>query len=683
VSSAIDLPAWIREHPYEGHELLFGSSHEDSTPAFHRDLIADYWSDAPSRVLLGFRGSGKSTRAEEYLTLELLGGRYRSILIVGPSEQRAVEHLESVSRELQMNDGIRAVFGEPQITTLTQTKIVLRNGRSILAVGRGQNIRGIKQLGVRPELILVDDFEDEENVLTPEGRRAMLRWFLRALRLACHPRWKVRVLATVMDADCVPLLLSRLEGWPVSRYPVSYVDAEGNEVPLWPSRFSLEWITRTRAEYRALGELEGWRMEMECEAGLAAGERVFRLEHRRVVLREHTYEATYCMYDPARTVGRKSSTTGKAVWSWHHRKLIVWDLEAHRWLPDEMVRDVVSTSERWDPVWVGVEQNSLDEWLWTPLREEGERRGVVVPYRRVNAPRDKLKFIEALQLKFEAGEVEFAREPDPDVWSQFMGFPRPPIDAPNALAYALLLRPGRPLLSEFSEECIRADLGPLGFEPLIICVNAGDGWVTGVLVQVAGDRVRIIGDWAYEGLAEERAGELARQVGLAAEATEWREVMVARGLEAKGPLTYRVARASPRWVAPAVHWEPWVNVGLTQALARVPVRPRRGGEYDAGRSVLREGLERRGGGEPLVLVSTEARWTLRALAGGYCLGRDGVEAERGVYRILMEGLESGLALAWRGGEDAPEASERANWVVDRGGRRYVSAMPARGERRVH
>jgi hypothetical protein len=55
---------WIRAH-----EVLFARRHEHPFAPYHRLMMADFWSDVPQMVFLGFRGSAKSTLAEEYAIL--------------------------------------------------------------------------------------------------------------------------------------------------------------------------------------------------------------------------------------------------------------------------------------------------------------------------------------------------------------------------------------------------------------------------------------------------------------------------------------------------------------------------------------------------------------------------------------------------------------------------------------
>lgn len=645
--SPAQLVQWYHANRWRAHESLFARRHEDETPEFHRQLIADFWNDDPRRVIIGFRGCGKSTRAEEYVIIGAVDpiGQplFRNCVFIGPSETRAAERLAAVSNELKTNDHLDAVYGSMVSEPWTQTKIQLKDGRVIQAMGREQDMRGMKHLDWRPDLVIVDDFEDKDNVLTPEGRRKTLRWFLRELRLACDPRCRIIVLCTIMDPDCVPLQLIKA-GWPASEYPIAYLGEQGDSQPIWPHRFPAEWIERTQAEYRQLGEADIWDMEMMCER-VNPGTRVFSTSQIRIEPVEHTFQAKYVMIDPARTVRRQSAMTGWAVWSWERNRLIVWDGGAAHLMPDEIVDLAFRLNEQHQPIDIGIEETGLNEWLSQPIRSAMLERGSI-PYRAVQAPRGKLDFIRGLQPFFAAGNVVFARDL-PEMRDQLLGFPTGRIDAPNALAYALLLKPGRLVYDEWN---VLAHVAPKSVMPGLcyLAANATRGMVSGVVVQFHDGRVVVLADFLAEGDPEQAIESVLRQASM----------FSGRGLTI---------------VAGVRHFDQWTNVGLVQAIRNLGPEVRPGGSVEAGKSFIRQQLERL---PPGISVSPDATWTLRAFAGGYSRpmhhGLIADEAENNRYRVLMEGIESLCGLL-----SYETMNEERNYSFDRIGRPYLSIIPNR------
>lgn len=641
---------------WAAHQALFGHRHEFASAPYHRELVEDFWSGEPESVVLGFRGGGKTTTDEEDVCLAAADSEYRNILLIGSNETRAAEPLAAIKNHLETNDAFRSVYGELRGEVWGQTRIVLRNGKCVQALGRDQDIRGIKHLDWRPDLVLVTDFEDKDSVQTPEGRRKTLRWFLRELLPACDPRRKVRVHTTPMDPESVPMLLISEDGWPVRVFPVLYLDEGGVERPSWPgSEFTAAWIERTRQRYRRLGDIEGWEQEYMCRA-VAEETRVFRREDLRVVPRVRSWEGVWCMIDPARTVRRSSASTGWAAWSWIGNRLVVWEAGAELLLPDAIIDLCFRLEGELHPVELGFEEDGLNEWALQPLRHEQSRRRRALPLRAVRAPRGKIDFIGGLQPLFKAGEVEFAK-PLAELAEQLLGFPRGRIDAPNALAYALLLRPGAVIYEAFDPRAHVGEADVVWGKPVYLALNARPGMVTGVLVQYAEGQVCVLGDWVVEGEVSDVVEEICREASMRA------------GL-------------APIAVAGLQHWQQWGNVGLVQAAKAVPVEVRAGGDLVAGRGFLAGEFSRHGRMGGAVVVSEVAAGTLNALAGGYARPASakgfGAAAEDNRYRVLMEGLESFCALLALdlGAED----DSAANWAYDRSGRRYKSAMPDLGRR---
>jgi hypothetical protein len=87
-----------------------------------------------------------------------------------------------------------------------------------------------------------------------------------------------------------------------------------------------------------------------------------------------------------------------------------------------------------------------------------------------------------LQPFFASGEITFAK--DIPAIRQFMSFPSGRIDFPNALAYALLMRPGQPVYEDFSHQHVAEELGAHADAPVFLCLNAAQSLTTAVACQL-------------------------------------------------------------------------------------------------------------------------------------------------------------------------------------------------------
>src|SRR6202035_1205664 len=116
----------------------------------------------------------------------------------------------------------------------------------------------------------------------------------------------------------------------------------------------------------------------------------------------------------------------------------------------------------------------------------------------MQAPKGKIPFIEGLQPFFLAGEVGFAKDL-PVLVQQFLSFPTGRIDAPNALAYALRMRPGLVVYDDFNSRNVSDELNIRSRVPIFLCLNAAFGVTTAVAVQVVDGALHVLADYVREG----------------------------------------------------------------------------------------------------------------------------------------------------------------------------------------
>lgn len=646
-----------RDRPL-AHQFLFKKRHQNRTPAFHAEIIRDLH-DASLRNLceIGFRGSAKSTLLEEAVTLGACFREFKNCLIVGAAFRNAQERVHAIRRQFENNETLRELFGDLVGQPWGDDKLETTTGIVIAAMGRGQAIRGTKSEDFRPDLIVCDDIEDKESLRTAEGREKVQNWlFTELLPAGDEPNLRTVMLSNDQHPECIANKLKHADsGFTVRIYPWEYQDpVTGARTATWPDRFPLKTIDAKRRQLYALGRAAEYEQEYMCRSEVAA-DKTFKPEMLRVEPRVRSWQAVYAMIDPARTVNAKSATTGYAAWSWIGPKLVVWDAWGRFLLPNEIIDALFEIHEQFHPVLLGFEKDGLDQWALQPIRQEQVRRGVLLPLEGVKAPVGKNDFIRGLQPFFSAREIEFAQEL-PDLKAQLLGFPAGRIDVPNALAYALKLRPGAPVYDEFQPHHILDGLEPQPGLPGYLVLNATGALLTAVLVQHGNGAWRVLADWVREGELDQVLGDVVHEANLECQ---------------------RIVRliAGPR------HFERYNNVGLVQAAKRLPMEVRRAVEPERGRATLQDQLRRYAHGTPALLVADRARWTLNAFAGGYCrevlkTGQLSDYAKEGVYRLLMESLEGFLGLFRTGSTDDEDSG--INWAHTRDGRPFISARAQRG-----
>ena len=637
------------------HQVLFGHRHPDATPDFHYNIINVWHSIDPYAQVIAFREAGKSTIAEEAIVIGALFRSFRNAIVIGENQPRAIDRLAAIAHELMHNEHIIDLFGDQVGKTWGAEKIILRNGVVIQALGRRMEVRGMKHLDMRPDILFGDDLESEEHVKDANTRHDTLRWLFAEVIPALDKRHRVRIQATPLDVDALPITLARMPDWYTLKVPIKYRDPKTNDwVAAWPARYPLDWIDAKEETMRGIGLHHEFQREYMCEAE-DPKQKTFNVGMFKVVPRERIWQPVWAMYDPARTTNARSSTTGFAAWSWIGNRLVVWDGDGLRLKPDEIIEHMFKTATEYNPVAIGVEKDGLEEFLMQPLRHEMVKRGHMLPIEPLRAPKGKLDFIAGLQPLFHAGEVEWAKAL-PGLQAQFLSFPTGKIDGPNALAYAIKLRPGLPFYENFSNSHVALDLLRFEREPCWLAVNATEAMTTAVLMQQVHSTLHVLADWVLEGDPGMVLDDIVRGARL--------EIGAGR-------------HDKLRLIAPADHWSGYSAVGLRGAASKAAVELRRGGDIVAGREVIRGYLKQHVKELPAFRVAVSARWTLNAMAAGYCreITTSGVVkevAKPGIYQVLMEGVEAFAALLKAGilGEE-----QATNWGYTSQGVPYKTILP--------
>ena len=104
----------------------------------------------------------------------------------------------------------------------------------------------------------------------------------------------------------------------------------------------------------------------------------------------------------------------------------------------------------------------------------------------------------------------------PTLETQLLSFPTGRIDVPNALAYALRMRPGLAIYDNFGFNNVQDDIDVQRNTASYLALNATRLYCTGVLAQLVGGTIRVVGAFVREGEPGSSVRELIVEAGLLA-----------------------------------------------------------------------------------------------------------------------------------------------------------------------
>lgn len=199
--------------------------HQDLAATFKRVLES---ADSEREAIAAPRGHAKSTWASLIFPIYCIVHDLKHFpVIVSNESSLAVSLVEDIAHELEDNEDLARDFphacGQGPVWQRGRGILVTRNDVKVLGLGAGKKIRGRKHRQYRPDLIILDDLENDEQCRNPEQRSKMHDWLNKAVLKAKGVAAKCDVFAvgTLLHFDSV---LARLldprqsPGWRGRRY---------------------------------------------------------------------------------------------------------------------------------------------------------------------------------------------------------------------------------------------------------------------------------------------------------------------------------------------------------------------------------------------------------------------------------------------------------------------------------
>ena len=431
------FPHYVRSpHKSQLHEYLF-----KTLPALLRNPNNTLEADAAPR------GEAKSTMVTQLFSLWcIVTGQKHYIVIVMDSIDQAYPMLEAIKAELEFNPRLKTDFPEAcgQGRVWQSGTAVTANDVKIQVAGSGKKLRGLRHGPYRPDLVVLDDIENDEAVRNPDMRDKLEGWLKKTvLHLGgVGQKFDVVYIGTILHYDSV---LNRTLNNPM------WHSARFKAMLKWPDNMALwdEWETILRNNGKA-GEAMAQAFYEANEAEMTAGAQTSWaargvLDLMKIRARDghaafdselqndpvsgedavFAHILDKCFYKPSEIppdavrFGALDPSLGKAGASRDPSAILVGAFDRKtgilyvevaqikKRLPDLIIEDVIALQAKHKcKVWA-VETVQFQEFLKTELVKRSAARGIPVPARAVKPITDKLLRIESLQPHIANGLIKF------------------------------------------------------------------------------------------------------------------------------------------------------------------------------------------------------------------------------------------------------------------------------------
>ena len=244
------------------------------TPAFHYE-IADTITNPENKqtAIILPRGHGKTVMTKCDILQSFCFTKDPLFYgWVSATAKLATGNMDYIKYHIEFNERIQYYFGSLKGTKWTETDVELSNGCKLISKSNISGIRGGAKLHKRYDLIILDDFEDENNTITPEARAKNSNLITAVVFPALEPgtgRLRINGTPVHFDSFINNLIVnheqSKKEGNDFSWNVVlkKAIDEKGNL--LWESWFGKKEMERKKKFYADSGQPQKFYQEYMME----------------------------------------------------------------------------------------------------------------------------------------------------------------------------------------------------------------------------------------------------------------------------------------------------------------------------------------------------------------------------------------------------------------------------------
>lgn len=427
-----------------------------ASPAFHKECWELCCSKEKYVAIAAPRGHAKSTGITLGYGLATLVFRQRKfMLLVSDTESQASLFLGTFIQELQENTELIDLFGikrdengKVKFIKDSSTDIIVEceDGHRfrIIAKGAEQKLRGLIWNGSRPDIIMVDDGENDELVMNKERRDKMRRWFKGALLPCLSDSGIVRMVGTILHMDSLLERLMPVEGakhthreglktystgrsmWKSVKYRAHNEDF--TEL-LWPEKKSAEHFKMLYEEAVRDGTTDVYSQEY---LNYPLDEAVsFFKKHDFLNISEEERKLPlkyYVTVDLAIAENEKADYSVFVVAGIDENKIIhIKNIIRERLDGRDIVDTILNLQRIYDPELFGVEEMQVSRAIGPFLREEMVKTNTYPSMLTLkHGGKDKVTRSRSIQARMRAQGLRFDKEADwyPSFENECLTFPR-------------------------------------------------------------------------------------------------------------------------------------------------------------------------------------------------------------------------------------------------------------------
>jgi len=407
------------------------------------------------------RGIGKTSIARAVVMRAILFRLQKFIVYLSNSATSAEMQTENLKRDLISNQQVRKLFGNIKNVIDKESSIDESFSKScwtaygeifILPRGAGQQVRGLNWNNHRPELVIIDDLEDKNEIRSEENRKKLKDWFWSDL-MKTEDRYSdgciFIYIDTIKHEDSLLVDLMESPEWATIQLSI----CDDNYKSYDQNYMTDDEIMREVEEHRRLGTLDAFYME-RMNIPISKEDQVFKPgyfkyfsdnfstltvgsgEDKKEVKASNLTHIT--LVDPARTVKLQSADSAIITVAVDRasRSLFVRNAFSGKLYPDELYEEMFRQVKLYRSFILGVDTVGLSNFVTQPIENECRIRNVHPMLIELPAKRSKEERVATLAPHYKQGYIYHNKDNCGKLEGQLLGFPRSKLwDLMDCLAY--------------------------------------------------------------------------------------------------------------------------------------------------------------------------------------------------------------------------------------------------------
>lgn len=342
--------------------------------------------DSPQQTFLGgdYIVTHNTTIFGEYLFLylavygELPGfGKVDLALYVSDSIDNGVKNMrKNIEHRRENSDFLQRYIPEIRFTDIRWEFTNLDGKKFIVkSYGAKTGVRGAKELGIRPQLAVLDDLISDEDARSVTVIASIEDTIYKAIEYALHPKHNIIIWSGTPFNAKDPLYKAVESGaWAVNvfpvceRFPCSREEFKGS----WPDRFTYDYVANQYEKAKKLGKLDTFNQELMLQI-MSEEDRLIQTQDIRwyrkdSLLKQRNLFNFYITTDFATSTTEASDFSVISVWAYNNNGDWFWvDGICRRQLMDKNIDDLFRLAQKYRPQSVGIEvsgqQKGFIPWI--------------------------------------------------------------------------------------------------------------------------------------------------------------------------------------------------------------------------------------------------------------------------------------------------------------------------------